>query len=127
MSKLADALLYMSICNNHSLVLAFGRKGQDVWVDYYPGYVGPCSFRTSRVHSPSHPTDPNESWIFHGAKAFPGKRSKSLPSALTWASKRYGIESWAPSPFGGKVPSYIRKAAEAAVKERKGQCQNPSE
>ena len=54
-----------------------------------------------------------------GSKAFVGYRAESMPLALAWASERYGVTEWAPSPFGGaQVPKEIRDAAERAVKEQ---------
>lgn len=118
MSRLAEALRAMGIYNNHNLLSRFGEPGRDVWCEYHAPEPRSCTCQTTRVYSPSHKTRPDAPWYDHGRQAFIGNRAESMPLAVTWASERYGIDEWAPSPFGGKVPAYVRKAAERAVREQ---------
>lgn len=110
----------MGIHNEHGLVAKFGVKGKDVWVQYNAperSHVGGCY-----VHSPSHKTDPTNSyWQDYGNKRFSWGRDTSMPAALAWVEETYKITEWVGSPFGGganvRVPAYIVEAAKAAFKE----------
>lgn len=116
MSKLADALREFGIYNDHELLRRFSDKASSIYISYYS--PEPRSVRGPRacVYSPFFNTAPASS----GYKVFSGVSKESIPKAMEWASKKYGIEEWAPSPFGSKakVPLAVRKAAEKAVKEK---------
>lgn len=118
MSRLADSLRAMSVYNDHNLLSRFSiAQRRAVCVSYSPSESQSVSCAQSQVWSPFFKTHPDAHWSDRGYKSFVGHRNKSMPLALAWASERYGITEWAPSPFGGaKVPKEIRDAAERAVK-----------
>lgn len=121
MSRLADALRAMGVFNDYGLLMRFATdKRSAVAVAYSPRAEGASRVSVSSVSSPFSQTDPGAHWSDHGCKTFAGNRAESMPLALAWAQKTYGITEWAPSPFGGaKIPKRIRDAAECAVKEAK--------
>ena len=118
MSKLSEALRARGIYNDHSLLVKFGTKGKDVALDYHaPSHAEPAS--GTKAYSPSHKTDPKASWYNHGCKMFIGYKAETLPLAQAWATKRYRIREWSPSPFSAStlVRAYVRAAAEKFVRD----------
>lgn len=120
MSKLSDALNELGVFNTWGLLQKFGVKGRDVAVSYSPGGVG-ARVSGSRVWSPSFKTNPGSPWYDRDQKTFAGLRVKSFPLALAWATERYGIEEWKPSPMsrGERVPAYVVTRAMAACQQAK--------
>jgi hypothetical protein len=112
-SKLADQLRAARIYNDHDMLSRFADKGRDVCVSYRAG--DRWHYSKSSVYSPSHHTGGDEHWQNHGKKSFSGMRLQSLPLALEWASKKYGIDEWVPSPFGGYIPAEVLKRAKKFV------------
>lgn len=125
MSKLSDQFRALHIVNAYDLLRKFGVKGKtDICVSYRPrpsGRMGICEINKTTVYSPSHKTNPDAHWTDRGCKTFIGNRSESMPAALDWTTKRYGISEWAPSPIDGadKVPASVRKAALQFLKDSK--------
>ena len=119
MSKLADALRAMRVFNDHDLLTRFAAdRRMAVCVSYIPHEAQMVNAARSQVSSPFFDTDRNAHWSDNGCKTFAGNRAESMPLALAWAQKKYGITEWAPSPFGrAKVPKEIRDAAERAATE----------
>lgn len=117
MSKTSEALRNIGIYNDHGLVARFGTAKKD---DLFLSYDAPERARCggTRVHSPSHQTDPKAHWQDWGCKSFTGGRTESLAEAQEWAAKTYGITEWSASPFSSsaRVPTHILKAAKAALK-----------
>jgi len=114
MSKLADRLNKMDIFNNHNLLQAFGGL-KDVAVEYHrppPGRLGWASFNGTTVWRPPIKNKPGVK------KEFYGKRSKSFPEAVKWATENAKYEL-VPGPFGGHIPKHILEKAKAATKKGK--------
>ena len=122
MSKIKATLRAKKIVNVHELLWAFGTK-EDVAVSFR----GADNGRGGRgaychVWSPRFQTDPNSHWRDYGKKTFHGKRGKSLPEAMAWATKTYygGVDPiWTPSPtgVGDYVPKRIADAAKKFARE----------
>lgn len=121
MSKLSDALRAHRIINTSDLLKAFGVKGQDVAIMYHTRQPRGAGAPQSVVYSPSHKTNPQSAWYDYGQKAFVGNRADSMPLAIAWASKVYGVKEWATCPTDptSKVPQYVRDAAEEFAKSQK--------
>jgi hypothetical protein len=124
MSKLSDALNALRVFNNHDLLMRFG-EARDVAVEYHPRDAGAGGPGVS-VFSPRFETHPGGFWYDRGREQFStfGRtRHEAIRKAKTWASKQYGIEHWAPSPFGGYVGASVRMRAEAAVRAARKKAQ----
>jgi len=117
MSKLTDKLKTYQIYNNHHLLCKFG-KNCDIVIEYrsfanaFPVPTG------SYIYSPSHKTDPNADWYNYNKKMFPGNKKESMPLAEKWASEKYGVQEWVPSPFGGRIPKLVRDRMNTFLKKR---------
>ena len=121
MSKLSDALNALRVFNNHDLLVRFGED-RDVSVEYHAPDRRSIGTPGAVVYSPRFATDPSAAWYDHGRKRFPAfgtTRHGATRQAQKWASEQYGIEHWAPSPFGGYVGAKVRMRAEAAVRAAK--------
>jgi len=117
MSKLADKLRKMGVYNTHDMLTHFRVRGISPIACVYFQSETMRSGR-SAVFSPFRKSDPDAPWYNYGKKTFVGKRAESMPKAIAWATEQYGIEEWAPCPFGG---AYIPKAVLAAAKRVKEQ------
>lgn len=87
-------------------------KEKAVAVSYCPcpsGRMGMADFDKTRVWSPFFKTDPEAHWSDHGSKTFSGNRTRSLPRALEWATKEYGIEEWSGNAMRDKVPAVVHE------------------
>lgn len=120
MSKLSEALRAKDIFNDHNLLVRFGKHGQNVGISYSPtdNSRGGTYAHTS-VYRPGFKTDPNAHWQDHGCKTFNDKAAVSIPQAIAWATERYKIDKWVPSPFdrNDKIPEYVLIAAKKFLKE----------
>lgn len=114
-----DKLRAIQIRNVYELLARFADKGKDVACTYSPGHSRTFQTRGTQVCSPSHKTDPGGHWLDYGRKTFNGPQEESMPQAMDWASKKYGIDEWVPSPINprsDKVPRAVRERALAAIK-----------
>jgi hypothetical protein len=120
MSRTSDLFAsLMRIHNTHGLLVRFGDPGKTDLCVMFSGYdrfrIG--SIRGSTVWSPSHKVDPKGAWYDRGAKSFPGKRDQTLPLAIEWAGKKYGLGyssgDWKPCPIirNSYIPSEVYEKA----------------
>lgn len=92
------------VFNSHELV---GHGG--VYLYYInPPYRDPAPRRTQVVRV-GYRNDPNGAWWDHGSKSFVGPRKESLPKAIEWAKKHYGIKEFKRDPFGNYVDAELLK------------------
>lgn len=133
MSKLADSLRAIRVCNNWEMLKRFGTK-QDVVVDYHvyvPGRAGFGSYMHTEVWSMRPHSKLEESqWPRNTFfKKFRGKRSDSLPEALAWVAAELECGPLVPSPFRGYLPVDVVKKAKDALKKQEQEspgCQTKS-
>lgn len=116
--KLRDQLREMKIINTWDILTKFAVKGKtDVACSFRgPGDSRLCMCAASQVYSPSRNTDPTEAWYNYGRKTFVGKQSESMPLAIAWASKEFGIDEWSTDPTDPRTK--IPKSVADAVKEQ---------
>jgi hypothetical protein len=118
MSKLSEALRAARIVNTHGMLLRFGGQS-DVAILYHPTENGRGGrYARAQIYSPHFKTDPQSHWMDNGYKTFSGSRDKSIPEAMDWVARQYGITEWLPDPTdrSNLVPAHVRKAAEEFVK-----------
>ena len=108
------------VINTHDLLLRFAKKGKDVACCYYPPDTRGVMAAKTQVYSPRYKTDPAGSWYNYGQKTFVGNKAESMPQAIAWASKRYGIREWVPDPTSRStmIPLEVRMLALATVREK---------
>lgn len=113
-----EALHALKVYNTYELLLRFDATQKAVACQYVTAFP-----RGTRVWSPRFATDPKAHWTHHGRKLFYDKRSVSMPKALAWATREYGITEWAADPTdpNTKIPKAVRDAALAAVKKAKSE------
>ena len=119
--NIKDKLATMNIINTWDILMRFGQKGKDVAVTYTrraDGRGGWGDVNKSQVFSPSHETDHKSHFSDYGSKSFVGDKAKSMPLALAWAGKTYGVTEWVTCPTcrNTKIPRYVLNALMDMVK-----------
>jgi len=128
-SRLVQVLNAHKIHNDWELLSRFTEKGEiNVAVTYrvpYPRLVRP---RGTQVWAPGIVTDADAHWVDNGNKTFTGQKAESWPKAMAWATEKYKITKWGPSPFGAstylpeRVIARARSWAQAKVPLQCRQC-----
>jgi len=119
MSKTVDDLRELGIYNVSGMLERFAEKGKDVACCFTPWAAREMRGNVTHVYSPSHKTNPEAHWMDRGRKAFYGNRKRSMPEAVAWATKQYGVSDWAPCPTDPqsvRIPKVVRERAMAAIK-----------
>jgi len=108
------------IFSTHDILVSFGIRGSTDVACFYARISEPLGMVPGcYIYSPSHRTDPQARRHDHRCKTFVGERSESMPRALAWASRRYGVTEWAPCPLDAyaMIPRVVREAALTCVRE----------
>jgi hypothetical protein len=107
------------VFSTHAVLASFGIRGQTDVACLHACSDDPGREPATYVNSPSHRTDPRARDEDRGCKRFSGERAQSMVRALGWASRRYGVDEWAPCPMDANamIPRTVREAALAYASE----------
>lgn len=119
MSESIEILRALKIVNTYDLLKAYANDGK-----------GPGVFAVARHHQKRSDSfgctlvmhfnmHPDAAWPSFMRASFAGSLKESMPLALAWASKKYGVKEWAvdPTDRSVRVPAEVRAFADRLVAE----------
>ena len=118
-SEIQDLLRKNRIFNNYEFLRNFAEtKIDDVSIEFYAS-TG-MRVKGTKIYSPSHETDPGAHWMNNKCQFFIGDKSSTMKKAMVWASEKYKVKEWKPSPFGGKIPDTVFARLKKFLDTQKG-------